>query len=66
LAYIEWFTPFRSYDENLKLYSVSRSTRNQHRHAEVIPLEHIFRGCHLIPRFGTSVDKEWTTDNVLE
>ncbi|EPQ49998.1 hypothetical protein GLOTRDRAFT_26531, partial [Gloeophyllum trabeum ATCC 11539] len=66
LAYIEWFTPFRSQDHDLHLYSVSRSTRNGRPNAQIIPLDDIFRSCHLIPKFGTSVSPEWSSENVLE
>ncbi|EPQ55686.1 hypothetical protein GLOTRDRAFT_24000, partial [Gloeophyllum trabeum ATCC 11539] len=66
LAYVEWFTPFRTQDQDLQLYSISRSMRNQRPNAQVIPLDNIFRGCHLIPKFGVSVNKEWSSSNVLE
>ncbi|EPQ52435.1 hypothetical protein GLOTRDRAFT_12960, partial [Gloeophyllum trabeum ATCC 11539] len=66
LAYIEWFTPFRSQDHDLHLFSVSRSTRNGRPNAQIIPLDDIFRSCHLIPKFGTSVSPEWSSENVLE
>lgn len=37
LAYIEWFTPFRSPDPDSKLHVVSCSTRTHARAAEIIP-----------------------------
>ncbi|KAM6494747.1 hypothetical protein JOM56_009370 [Amanita muscaria] len=51
LAYVEWFTPLRSYVPNI---------------ASVIPIQQIIRTCHLIPKFGQHVPTGWTSENALE
>ena len=66
LTYIEWFTKLGSPDPNTGLHSVTRSTRQGKRNAEVVSVDRIVRACHLIPRFGHAVSSTWTTDNVLE
>ncbi|KAH7906731.1 Zn-finger domain-containing protein [Hygrophoropsis aurantiaca] len=66
LAYIEWFTPFRSRDPVNAMHSVSRSYLNRSPRAEVIPIERIVCSCHLVPKFGTHASQEWTMDNVLD
>ncbi|KAH7905500.1 Zn-finger domain-containing protein [Hygrophoropsis aurantiaca] len=55
LAYIEWFTPFRA-----------RSYLNRAPRSEIIPVEKIVCSCHLIPRFGTHANEEWTAENVID
>ena len=66
LAYIEWFTRLGNPDPNTGLYSITRSTRNAQRNAEIVSVDRIIRGCHLIARCGQSILSSWTTDNVLE
>ncbi|KAG2113451.1 uncharacterized protein F5147DRAFT_744159 [Suillus discolor] len=51
LAYIEWMTPLREPDPDLDMFVVSRSTCRHQRHAEVVPISHIIRSCHLVPSF---------------
>ena len=51
LAYIHWFKPLQSYDNNVKMFRVSCSTRHHHPNAEVIPVHQIVQHYHLIPRF---------------
>ncbi|KAG2160175.1 uncharacterized protein EDB93DRAFT_1113727 [Suillus bovinus] len=59
LAYIEWFTPFRSTpDQCHGLYKLSRSFRG----GEKLTM----RSVHLIPNFGAVVPREWTSDTVLD
>ncbi|KAH9847789.1 hypothetical protein C2E23DRAFT_764843 [Lenzites betulinus] len=52
LAYLEWFTPFRTVDSATGMYIVSASTRQHRRFCSVIPISLISRSCHLIPRWG--------------
>ena len=66
LAYIEWFTPLGSFDANTGLYSITRSTRQGQRNAEVISVDRIIRGCHLMARCGQKILSSWSTDNILE
>ncbi|KAF8449488.1 hypothetical protein L210DRAFT_3369592, partial [Boletus edulis BED1] len=51
LAYIHWFKPLQTFDDNVKMFCVSRSTRQRRPHAEIIPIDRIVQHCHLIPRF---------------
>jgi hypothetical protein len=66
LAYIEWFTPLGSMDPNTGLFSITRSTRQARRNAEVVSVDRIVRGCHLMARCGQNIISTWTTDNILE
>jgi hypothetical protein len=66
LAYVEWFTRLGSFDPNTQLYSVTRSTRQGQRNAEIVSVDRIVRGCHLMARCGQIIPSTWTTDNVLE
>lgn len=66
LAYIEWFTPLGHVDHNTGLFSISRSTRQGQRNAEVVSVDRIIRGCHLMARCGQNIPSSWTTDNILE
>ncbi|KDQ49300.1 hypothetical protein JAAARDRAFT_86124, partial [Jaapia argillacea MUCL 33604] len=64
LAYVEWFTPFHSYDPWSDLFFVSPSTRNHRHHAEIISLEHIVCNCNLAPWPGTKINRAWTAHNI--
>lgn len=66
LAYIEWFTPFRSPDPSSGMRQVSRSTRQFRRNAAVIHVDEIIRPCHLILKMGQSVDTRLITGNAYE
>ncbi|KZV76152.1 hypothetical protein PENSPDRAFT_598761 [Peniophora sp. CONT] len=67
LAYIELFTRFRSCPEDdCDLYKVQRSMTDLQRTAIVVPLDRIFRSCHLVPEFGKQVDRRWKSETVLE
>ncbi|KAG2136520.1 uncharacterized protein EDB93DRAFT_1303272 [Suillus bovinus] len=67
LAYIEWFTPFPSApDRNNGLYKLSRLMRGGDRVASIVPVGDIVRSIHLIPKFGDSAPREWTSETVLE
>lgn len=66
LAYVEWFTPFRTPVQDLGMYQVSRSTRFGYRRASIIAVDQIERLVHLIPKFGRQMDRTWTVDDVLE
>ena len=66
LAYVEWFTPLRSYSSNVGMYQVRRSTQMGRRRASIIPIEQIVQTCHLIPKFGRSVPAGLTSENALE
>jgi hypothetical protein len=53
-ACIEWFNPFRAPNPDSKLYSVTRSHRNNARITEIVPLDSIVSNCYLTPKFGTT------------
>ncbi|KAH7905274.1 hypothetical protein BJ138DRAFT_1138330 [Hygrophoropsis aurantiaca] len=52
LAYVHYFRPLRSWDENLQMYRIERATRNHLPHAGIVSLDKVIRPCHLVPRFG--------------
>ena len=66
LAYVEWFTRFGSPDINTGLYSVTRSTHQGQRNSEIVSVDRIVRGCHLMARCGQNIHSGWTTDSILE
>ena len=66
LAYIEWFTRLGALDPNTGLHSVTCLTCQAQRNAEIVSVDRIVRGCHLIPWCGQSISSSWTADNVLE
>ncbi|KAI0754751.1 hypothetical protein C8Q80DRAFT_1226925 [Daedaleopsis nitida] len=67
VAYVEWFTPFRSQpDPDTGMFKVSHSSHQGRRRASIIPINQIVRSVHLIPIWGKAVDKSWTTHNVLD
>jgi hypothetical protein len=55
LAYVNWFSLFWKKEKATGLYVISPSFQHHQPLAEVVPLERIVRGCHLIPKFGTKV-----------
>ncbi|KAJ7789248.1 hypothetical protein B0H14DRAFT_2945102 [Mycena olivaceomarginata] len=67
LAYVEWFTSFKSQPERHHLmYKVSRVIKNGDRLASIIPVTNIRRSIHLVPRFGPVAPLEWKSHNVLD
>ncbi|KAF8193195.1 hypothetical protein K438DRAFT_1589717 [Mycena galopus ATCC 62051] len=66
LAYIEWYTPFGVPDPITGLFTVRRSTRNNHVYGEIIGVDRIVGNCHLLPKYGRTKDPAWTTDNVVQ
>ncbi|RPD75308.1 hypothetical protein L226DRAFT_462412 [Lentinus tigrinus ALCF2SS1-7] len=66
LAYVEWFTPFDATAAHHGLYKVKRSIRGRARLASVIPVEQLYRSCHLLPEFGPVAPRDWTTYNILD
>ncbi|KZV61912.1 hypothetical protein PENSPDRAFT_616234 [Peniophora sp. CONT] len=65
-AYVEWFTPLGRIDADSGLHKVSKSTRFNRPRASVIPIHHIRSGCHLFPRFGSSVGSKCSSDKSLD
>ncbi|KAJ7732001.1 hypothetical protein B0H16DRAFT_1329015 [Mycena metata] len=67
LAYVEWFSPFSSDPEPTHLlHKIKRSLKDGVRISSVIPVSNIRRSIHLIPKFGPTAPKEWTSSNVLD
>ncbi|KAJ7193265.1 hypothetical protein GGX14DRAFT_593074 [Mycena pura] len=66
LAYVEWYTPFSTPDPISGLYTVKRSTRNNHIYGEIIGVDRIVQNCHLLPKFGRKKDSTWTSQNVVQ
>ncbi|KAG1833658.1 hypothetical protein DFJ58DRAFT_719411 [Suillus subalutaceus] len=66
LAYIEWFTPFRTPDPSSGMRLVSRSTRHCRRNSAVIHVDEIIRSCHLIPKMGLSVESRLRSGDAYE
>lgn len=66
LAYVEWYTPFGVPDPVTGLFTIRRSTRNNHVYGEIIGVDRIVRNCHLLPKYGRKKDTTWTTVNVVE
>ncbi|KAG1788962.1 uncharacterized protein HD556DRAFT_1244551, partial [Suillus plorans] len=61
------FTPFPSApDRNNGLYKLSTLMRGSDRVASIVPVGDIVRSIHLIPKFGDSALREWTSETVLE
>ncbi|KAK7035123.1 hypothetical protein R3P38DRAFT_2518574 [Favolaschia claudopus] len=66
-AYVDWFRPLQSPPtDGIGMHKLSLSSRNHQQNSEVIPLSQILRSCHLIPRFGKSANRSWTSDSVLD
>ena len=66
LAYIEWFTPLGVPDNVTGLFVVRRSTRRRQPNTEIISVDRLVRGCHLMAKTGRVMDRSWTSDNVLQ
>ncbi|KAG0699955.1 hypothetical protein DFH29DRAFT_808232, partial [Suillus ampliporus] len=66
LAYVEWFQPFCAQDEVFQIHAVTRSYAGCVPRSAVIPVSTIAHSCHLIPKFGTQVDRSWSAGHVLD
>ncbi|KAL1747101.1 hypothetical protein HDZ31DRAFT_32557 [Schizophyllum fasciatum] len=69
LAYVEWYTPFASRPErDHRMYRVSKclTDSGQRMLASIVPIDHIRRSIHLIPKYGRTAPAEWTSSNVLD
>ncbi|KAJ7619983.1 hypothetical protein DFH06DRAFT_951310, partial [Mycena polygramma] len=66
LAYVEWYTPFGVPDPVSGLFTIRRSTRNNHAYGAIIGVDRIVRNCHLLPKYGRKKDTTWTSVNVVE
>jgi hypothetical protein len=66
LAYIEWFTPLGVPDHITGLYVVRRSTRRRQPNTELVSVDRLVRGCHLMAKTGRTMDRSWTSDSILQ
>ena len=66
LAYVHWYTPFRTFNEDLKMFQITRSTRNHRQRASIIPVTQIVRSCHLVPNFGRAAITTWESHTALD
>ncbi|XP_006463153.1 hypothetical protein AGABI2DRAFT_152410 [Agaricus bisporus var. bisporus H97] len=65
LLYVHWFKPLRDPVPDLGMYLVSFSSQNLQKRASIIPATNVISSCHLIPKFGQSIDPSWTSDNTI-
>ncbi|KAH7919170.1 hypothetical protein BV22DRAFT_972928, partial [Leucogyrophana mollusca] len=49
LAYVHWFQPLQTFDTNLGMFRLARSSRNHAPNAAIVPVDRILHPCHLIP-----------------
>jgi hypothetical protein len=66
LAYVEWYRPLTQFDTDLGMYKIAPASHHGRKRASIIPVTHISRSCHLVPRFPHSIDHTLTTDDVLD
>ena len=66
LAYIHWYTLFRTFNNNLKMFQITHSTHNHRQCASIIPVTQIVRSCHLIPNFSHVVITTWDSHSALD
>ncbi|KIJ10755.1 hypothetical protein PAXINDRAFT_25977, partial [Paxillus involutus ATCC 200175] len=52
LAYIHWFCPLQSFDDPMRMFRLTRSSQQHGPNAEVVPVDHILRPCHIVPQWG--------------
>ncbi|KAG2031846.1 hypothetical protein BDR03DRAFT_875131, partial [Suillus americanus] len=56
LAYIHWFRPLQSFDENLHSFRLTRSSCQRGPNTLVVPVHKVLCPCHLIPRVGQELE----------
>lgn len=72
LAVIEWFTPpqLRERDPDHRMYPVTYSVvggrRSKKHEYAIVELNTIRHGCQLLPDFGETVNRTWTSSTVLD
>ena len=71
-AYVEWFSRLTNQPEpwhglrRIKRSIINNNRVQNERSAAIVPVDRVRRSVALFPRFGRTVDPEWTADNVLE
>ncbi|KAJ7576496.1 hypothetical protein C8J56DRAFT_1007498 [Mycena floridula] len=66
LAFVEWFTPLRVIHQSTSMYQIKPATLAGQLRRSIIPVSLILRSCHLVPVFGSRVDRTWTKQNILD
>ncbi len=56
----------RAPNPDTRMYPISRSIHQREHVSQVIPVDDIVGSCHLLPRFGSAVNRDWDSDTVLE
>ena len=64
--WMEWYTAPTSFDADLGMYSVGLSSTMQERTASVIAISDVLRSCHLVPQWGKSIPRHWSSEDVLD
>ncbi|KAF8449495.1 hypothetical protein L210DRAFT_3609699 [Boletus edulis BED1] len=60
VAYVHWFKPFSHIDNTIRMFRISRSTRNHRPNAGIVPVSQLIQPCHLVPKFPSgAVDPLW-------
>ena len=67
LTYVKWFSKFTHPESDHGMHKLTHSmVQGGDRLASIIPISSIWHSVHLFPKFGQTVPKDWTSDNVLE
>jgi hypothetical protein len=66
LAFLHLYTPFRPPVNVVGLCKISKSTSAQRLRSDIVRITDFERSCHLVPVFGVSAPRQWTTENVLD
>ncbi|KAF8833794.1 hypothetical protein BDN67DRAFT_916253 [Paxillus ammoniavirescens] len=54
-TYIHCFRSLQSFDDQTKMYRLTRSSWQHGPNTEVVSVDHILRPCHVIPQWGGQV-----------
>ncbi|KIM50690.1 hypothetical protein SCLCIDRAFT_144854, partial [Scleroderma citrinum Foug A] len=65
LTYVHWFCSLQQFDHTLHMFWLSRSSHQNGPFAEVIPVNHILRPCHLVPQWPRRMDAGFNMDEFL-
>ncbi|EJD40422.1 hypothetical protein AURDEDRAFT_70060 [Auricularia subglabra TFB-10046 SS5] len=67
LAFVEYFTPFRSKpSKDVGFLWTAPSRRRGEKRTGVIRLDSVVCSCHLTPKFPSETPEDWSTDNIFE
>ncbi|KAG1792002.1 uncharacterized protein HD556DRAFT_1432737 [Suillus plorans] len=66
LAYIHWFRPLQTFDDNLQSFKLTRSSWQRGPNAAVLPVNQVLRPCHLVPRFSRDGSEEFYLNRYID